>query len=600
MCLAYILVAAATEVVGYNAQRDNLHHQLETRARNSSFILAAGSGELVNYPGSQTDLNSFLQSVKLSPNQGVHVAEVHLEYNNQNSRCYSTGTNAVNGVPCKPVTIITHTTVTQLGNGDVKSTSPIFVGSGTAVGEAMVVLSGSSVQQDLNDTLKQDLLLRGIGLIIFVFLTLVIAQYILGPLTTLAEAADELRHGRLGARVPFGGHTELATMADAFNDMASALEQRIRHLSFLASAAPVLPRVFRDHGDAAPTLREFCFQLDALGAGLVPRETADRPLMWYDTNPEDTRWHGEVLTLADTVTSPTATVRQSWALMLVPVLGDTLFVTARDAGRPFTREEQQVITNFAYQLGVAADNAALFEAQQEALQVKDQFLSIVSHELRTPLTTIKGYAQMLRRKLSETPDGLRFAVNIDAQVSRLSRLVDDLLDVTRFSRGQFELRRQRLDLRPLLEDVAARFRVVAPDHEFRLDLDSGSFDGTWDRDRLEQVMNNLVGNAVKYSPDGGTVTISTRHEDGHLVVAVRDEGIGIAEEDQKHLFERFYRGRAEGGSVKGLGLGLYVTQRIVEAHGGNVGVRSRRGEGSEFYFSLPLAVRVAAGVAPQP
>ena len=331
----------------------------------------------------------------------------------------------------------------------------------------------------------------------------------------------------------------------------------------------------------------------------MPQEKGDRPLMWYDTNPEETGWHEATLALADSVTSPLATLRLGWALMLVPVLGDTMFVTARTGDRPFSREEQQVITNFAYQLGVAADNAALFEAQQEALQVKDQFLSIVSHELRTPLTTIKGYAQMLRRKLVDTPDNLRFAVNIDAQVSRLSRLVDDLLDVTRFSRGQFEIRRQHLDLRPLLDDVIGRFRVVAPEHEFRLDLDMGSFEGTWDRDRLEQVMNNLVGNAVKYSPDGGIVTVSTQHEKGDLIVVVRDEGIGIPDEDQANLFERFYRGNAEGGSVKGLGLGLYVTRRIVEAHGGTVGVRSRRGEGSEFYFRLPLSVRVAAGSTPQ-
>jgi signal transduction histidine kinase len=507
-------------------------------------------------------------------------------------------TGTIEAELCKDTGISVQTRVIMQDNGDMEGSTGIFV-PGTAAGVATVLLSGSSVQQDLSDTLKQDLLLRGVGLAIFLFLTLVIAQYILGPLTTLARAAAEIRHGRLEARVPFGGHTELATMADAFNDMASALEQRIRHLSFLASAAPVLPRVFRDHGDTAPTLREFCFQLDAQGAGLVPSENADRPLMWYDTAPEDTSWHEAAMALADSVTSPMATLRQGWALMMVPVLGDTMFITARTADRPFSREEQQVITNFAYQLGVAADNASLFEAQQEALQVKDQFLSIVSHELRTPLTTIKGYAQMLRRKLADSPDGLRFAVNIDAQVSRLSRLVDDLLDVTRFSRGQFELRRQRLDLRPLLDDVVGRFRVVAPEHEFRLDLDTGSFEGTWDRDRLEQVMNNLVGNAVKYSPDGGTVTISTRHQDDHLIVGVRDEGIGIADEDQQHLFERFYRGKAEGGSVKGLGLGLYVTRRIVEAHGGSVGVRSRRGVGSEFYFSLPLAVRVVAGSTPQ-
>jgi two-component system CheB/CheR fusion protein len=195
---------------------------------------------------------------------------------------------------------------------------------------------------------------------------------------------------------------------------------------------------------------------------------------------------------------------------------------------------------------------------------------------------------MLRRKLEDKPDDQRFANNIDAQVGRLSRLVDDLLDVTRFSRGQFELTVERTDIRSALEEVVTRFRVVSPNHAFRLEFDEGSFMGDWDRDRLEQVMNNLVGNAVKYSPSGGEILISTRHEDTHLVIAVRDHGVGIPETDQKHLFDRFFRGSAENTDIKGLGLGLYVSQRIVEAHGGNIGATSVPGEGSEFFFTLPL------------
>ena len=171
---------------------------------------------------------------------------------------------------------------------------------------------------------------------------------------------------------------------------------------------------------------------------------------------------------------------------------------------------------------------------------------------------------MLRRKLAGDPDGERFSDNIDAQVSRLSRLVDDLLDVTRFSRGQFELTRQWMDLRPLLEDIVARFRVIAPHHRLRLVLDRGVSEGYWDHDRIEQIMNNLVSNAMKYSPEGGEIAVSTRHTPEAIVVSVRDQGVGIPAEDQKHLFERFFRGSAEGQDIKGLGLGLYVTRRIVK------------------------------------
>jgi signal transduction histidine kinase len=140
---------------------------------------------------------------------------------------------------------------------------------------------------------------------------------------------------------------------------------------------------------------------------------------------------------------------------------------------------------------------------------------------------------------------------------------------------------------------------VAPRHSFAFDLDAGPTEGYWDHDRLEQVMNNLVSNAIKYSPDGGTITVITRHENGNLVVAVRDEGIGIAEEDQEHLFERFFRGKAEKADIKGLGLGLYVTRRIVEAHGGVIAVKSKPDEGSEFSFTLPLLPQPAPQREPQ-
>jgi signal transduction histidine kinase len=462
---------------------------------------------------------------------------------------------------------------------------------------AEVVLSGASAQNDLNAALAQDTVIRGIGLIIFLALSLMIARYLLGPLTDLSQAARAIRLGRLGSRVPVTGQTEIANVAEAFNEMASALEQRIKHLSFLASSGSALPAAFRDKGDLTPTLAEFCRQLDSCGVGLIPRADPDQTAIWYDAEPAESAWRVAASAAGEATHNPAVLTADGCAVMVVPVLGGAVFVVARSQERMFTDEEQQVITNFAYQLGIAADNARLFEAQQEALQVKDQFLSIVSHELRTPLTTIKGYAQMLHRRLTGDPDGERFATNIDSQVSRLGRLVDDLLDVTRFTRGQFELRRQRVDLRPLLEDIVARFRVVSPNHTLRLDLDDPSYQGYWDRDRLEQVMNNLVSNAIKYSPEGGNITISTVGMDGEVRISVRDQGVGIPEEEQEQLFERFYRGRGQSKDISGLGLGLYVTRRIVEAHGGTIRVESRAQEGSEFAFTLPLARRPATSVS---
>lgn len=584
MCLAYVVVSAATEFVNYTQQKQNLQSQLAKRARVDAHILAIGA----------------IVPVSSQNRNGLQILRTFVtSLTNANDVSYAVvfGTNGcplfhtVQGptLPCFHQLYGIRRGVVMTSNGDVQDTE-LIADEGGVYGVARIVLSGSSVQNALQDTLKNDLILRGVGLLVFLFLSLLIARFILGPLSVLARASDAIRHGRLNTRVPPQGHTELAIVAGAFNEMADALEQRIDHLSFLASAAPVLPSVFRDNGDSAPTLHEFCVQLKTEGTALLPRGTnRGEQALWYDRAADAPEWRSAALAVARHAGSPMASVYQNWEVMAVPVLGDTVFVTARRAGHNFSREEQQVVTNFAYQLGVAADNARLFDSQQEALQVKDQFLSIVSHELRTPVTTIKGYAQMLRRKLADDPEDLRFAVNIDVQVTRLARLVDDLLDVTRFSRGQFEIKRSPMDIRLLLEDVVSRFRIVAPRHHFHLELDSGTFEGMWDRDRLEQVLNNLIGNAVKYSNDGGTIVVATSHEGNDLKVSVRDQGMGIPEQDLERLFERFFRGSAEGSAVKGLGLGLYVTHRIVEAHGGSVDVRSEVNQGSEFSFTLPQA-----------
>lgn len=578
MCVAYVLVAATTEAAGYDAQRTNLQSQLNSRVKSDVRILAAGAAGPLFSRNTGT-LPPFVASLNQA-NGVIYAAVIEA-----GGRVVASTRPAEIGKTV-PTPFVSQPTLRTLGN-DVEGDAPI-ASSGAVLAIAQVVVSGASVQKDLTRLLLIESSVRGLGLIIFFLLSLVIARYILGPLSVLQEASAAIRRGQLSARVALRDGTEMEMVAEAFNSMAEALQQRIEHLSFLATAGSVLPNTFRSHGNVLPVLEGFCRQVHACGAGLIMAPDSDQEDIWFALSERGARWgataharlqHGPARHSADT---------EDYTVMTVPVSGDATFVSVREASRPFTADEQQVITNFAYQFGIAADNAALFEAQQEALRVKDQFLSIVSHELRTPLTTIKGYAQMLRRKLATDPDAQRFADNIDGQASRLSRLVDDLLDVTRFSRGQFELTPKRMDLRVLLTEVVARFEVVGPQHAFTIELDEGPMVGEWDRDRLEQVLNNLIGNAVKYSPGGGTIAVSAVRHDNEILISVRDEGIGIPPEHQKNLFERFYRGSAEGQEIKGLGLGLYVTRRIIEAHGGRIEVRSQPGNGSEFFFTLPL------------
>ena len=580
MCLAYIVVSLTTLIATYTTEQTNLHGQLESRARTDATILAAGaSGPMSGGPSQSETLQTFVASLR-----GAQALKSALVVRGDGLVVAATYTSQL-GTRVK-LPLETGVTATAGKDGEEVGMAPI-VPAGTYLGWAEVVLTDKSVTRDLQTSILKESLVRGLGLVIFLLLSLVIAQYILGPLARLARAASAIRHGAMSTRVPGGDGTELSTVAEAFNAMAASLEQRIKHLSFLARSGSELPNTLRGRRDVDPILEEFCRNLDTCGVCLLTSDLEEPRDICYSIG-RDEEWLEVAKVMARRTNDLTSRYAAGFTVMAVPVLQDEVFTTARKGDRPFTDEEQQVITNFAYQIGIAADNVRLLESQQEALQLKDQFLSIVSHEFRTPLTTIKGYSQILQQRVENDATSHRFAANIDAQVTRLGRLVDDLLDVTRFSRGQFELMPEQLDIRPVLEDVVARFRLVSPNHTLRLVLDHGSFEGFWDHDRLEQVMNNLVGNAVKYSPDGGEVTVLTRHEGDNLVVSVRDQGVGISEEDQQRLFQRFYRGLAEGHDIKGLGLGLYVTRRIVEAHGGVITVRSKPGEGSEFTFTLPI------------
>ena len=233
------------------------------------------------------------------------------------------------------------------------------------------------------------------------------------------------------------------------------------------------------------------------------------------------------------------------------------------------------------------------EAEQ-ALEVRTQFLTIASHELRTPLTPLLGYTGMLQQSLAQAGDARqrKLAETIERQVLRLNTLIGTLLDVSRLQRGQFTLERRPLDLAVLTAQVVDDFRLtLSPDgagHRITLVAPEAPVPVLADAHRLEEVLHNLLGNAVKYSPKGGAVRVQVARQDGEAVLEVADEGIGIPAEAQAHLFEPFYRAGNVGLTASGFGLGLYIVHEIVERHGGRVEVESAEGRGTVFRVVLPL------------
>ena len=222
--------------------------------------------------------------------------------------------------------------------------------------------------------------------------------------------------------------------------------------------------------------------------------------------------------------------------------------------------------------------------------LKDQFITVAAHEIKTPVTAIKGFAQTLARASGAcAPKYQKALETIVQQSDRIDALVRDFLDVSSMRWGRVKLAPAPLDLTALVAECVARKSALTPKHQLVISRrDPARVVG--DRERLSQVVENLLDNAVKFSPVGGEIEVRVTREQGRAVVSVRDHGVGIPIDRRRHLFERFYRAHiGTPYDYGGLGVGLYISREIVRQHGGDIWFESEEGKGSTFYFSLPLA-----------
>ena len=267
----------------------------------------------------------------------------------------------------------------------------------------------------------------------------------------------------------------------------------------------------------------------------------------------------------------------------------------RTEPRSFDEEEVELLTLLGRFVATAVQNIRAYDAERTTVEelrrlsaLRADFVSLVSHELRSPMATVIGSARTLQARWRELQPDQRdsFLALIADETNRLATLIADVLDTSRIEAGTFNYVFDDVDLAELVREVAAAAEVGQDEVPVRATVADAVPTIRADRERLRQVLANLVENAVKYSPSGGTVEVRTTAVNGRVIVGVRDQGSGIAAEDQSLIFEKFGRARS-GKTLPGTGLGLFIARSIAEAHGGTLEVRSAPGEGATFTLALP-------------
>jgi two-component system phosphate regulon sensor histidine kinase PhoR len=410
----------------------------------------------------------------------------------------------------------------------------------------------------------------GIGLLVAWYVGARLARSVVEPIDELTSAASLMSAGDLSRLVRPRGRDEIARLGEMFNQMADRLAGTIATLS------------------AERT------KLEAVVSGMVDGVIAtDRQGAVILTN----RAAVDLLNPRPAPTGP----KQIAKIPLGPRLR-LLLAEAAHAGRVSAEElppaevgNRLVEVHCAPIAGTTGRPSGAVAVLRDVTdlrrleRLRRELTANVSHELRTPLTSIKGFAEtLLSGAMRDETTGRHFLEIIDKEANRLVKLVDDLLDLSRLESKGISLKLSQVNVGQVIEETVARLRPLAGARDFDLRPAAPEVLALADRDRLAQVLTNLLDNAIKFTPDGGRIAVDWRTANGEVEVSVRDSGHGIAETDLPHIFERFYKAdRARSATPGGSGLGLAITRHIVEAHGGRIKVASRPGTGTTFTFTLP-------------
>ncbi|XID91664.1 cell wall metabolism sensor histidine kinase WalK [Paenibacillaceae bacterium WGS1546] len=463
-------------------------------------------------------------------------------------------------------------TIDEENNRNKVIAKPV-INNGKIVGAIYIVASMKELYQTMEEINRIFVSGTLIALGLTALLGVLLAGTITSPIKALTRQATAVAEGRFDERVPVFGKDEIGQLSVAFNDMTDRLSDA---LSVNEEEKEKLSSILSNMSDGV-------LATDEVGRVIVINRRAKAMLGIGELKNGTTL--SETLGIGKEPIADTLQGNELSMLLNRELEEQAEELVFRVTLTPIRRRDK----------GVAGAIAVLQDVTEaEKLeQSRREFVANVSHELRTPLTTIKSYAEALDDgALEEPPVAGRFVGVIRNETERMIRLVTDLLHLSRFDSHRNQLRRQQIDLAEMLEEVVDRFSFQLRQKAITVSVKvEDKLQQAWlDRDGIDQVLDNLVSNAIKYTLDGGAIDISARMNGaGQLAIAVKDTGIGIPKKDLSRIFERFYRvDKARSRNMGGTGLGLSIAREIVRAHGGSIAIDSEANVGTVVTVLLPI------------
>lgn len=436
-------------------------------------------------------------------------------------------------------------------------------------GAVFIYQSLKDMKKTAQSTTKFIFLVAGVAIILTTIFAFFLSTRIAAPLRKMREAAFEVARGKFDTKVPILTHDEIGELATAFNQMGRQLKF---NLNALSQEKEQLASILSSMADGVIT-----FNRD--GTILITNPPADRFLQyWYyekeDTSPKAESIPSKVMELfqlaIDTEKDQMGEVSlqgRTWVILVSPLNSNQFIRGAVAVVRDMTEE-------------------------RKLDKLRKDFIANVSHELRTPISMLQGYSEAIVDGIAQTEEEKKELIQVIYDESlRMGRLVNELLDLARMESGHMQLHMEEIDLTVFANRIIRKFQGLAKDSEITLEANVHQqlSHFVFDPDRIEQVLTNLIDNAMRHTPKGGKIQLIIIPENKGIRVEVKDSGTGISDEDLTFVFERFYKAdKARTRGRAGTGLGLSIAKNIIEAHHGNISVKSKQGQGTTFSFYLPL------------